>query len=107
MRDVLPPKPQAAGDSPPQIRLLPVIVAEVSRNWKIGTLQPGEQRHAISADFEAVIDANQARGYALRDWRLTQTWVPFPEPHLVETIVAVFELRYITITKDSGLGPSA
>lgn len=63
------------------------IVAEVAKTWS-----PSEQdRPIISEKFEYVINQNFARGYALREWKLSSHF-NVENKSLLETIVAVFEL---------------
>jgi len=63
------------------------IVAEVSKSWTIIDIRmdgPG----VLSQRFEAVIDRNRDRGYALESWQFASASPRDGE--LVETIIAVF-----------------
>lgn len=68
---------------------VPVIVGEVSKNW------PNPDHTPIAVLFERLINKNLQRGYRLKDWKFDrqQTIDVQNGPMLVETIIAVFELR--------------
>lgn len=62
-----------------------VIVAEISKNW---TIDRARQTTILSQDFERVINANERRGYSLKDWKLSTVC---HNGTINETIVAIFE----------------
>lgn len=64
------------------------IVAEISHTWSNG--QPMDSK-LISQKFEEVIEVNRERGYQLHSFSLSSA-AP-SESDLIETIVAVFELK--------------
>ena len=65
------------------------IVAEVSQNYFDGApYQIDGMPTGLAARFEHVIGVNRARGYTLRDWKLSRVVAGMT---INETIVAVFE----------------
>lgn len=64
------------------------IVAEISTHYRNGE-PPGK---SLSSLFEKVIQTNRARGYRLRDWKLTSVGL---KDTIYETIVAVFETNEV------------
>lgn len=79
------------------------IVAEVSQNYVDGvpTTRAGWP-NGLAQRFELVIATNEARGYRLRDWKLSRVVSPThfgsAVPNLNETIIAIFE--YVWQVKD-------
>lgn len=76
------------------------IVAEVSKNWWQADAEPNAaaadardqtRLDLLSRKFEHVIETNRRRGYLLHSFQLHRLYVPTPEPHISETIVAVFQ----------------
>lgn len=66
----------------------PIIVAEVSKNWRQGLeVTPGSG--LIAQQFERVCVVNYGRGYRLRSFQLHRMMTG-PDA-LNETIIAVFE----------------
>lgn len=70
---------------------LQFIVAEISHQWKNGLPNDdlSSRQNFVSQKFEAVINRNLERGYALHSFQLHQ--VRLGEDGLLETIVAVFQ----------------
>ncbi len=62
------------------------IVAEITKNWDNET----PVNDLLCQRFEAVINVNFARGYALVDWKITSV---VHDGVLTETIIAIFELK--------------
>jgi hypothetical protein len=61
------------------------IVAEVSKNWKIGDAATAP---LLCQRFEKVINVNLKRGYKLVDWKT----IGYVNGEIVnETIIAIFE----------------
>lgn len=65
-----------------------IIVAEISKNWTLGRVK---QTTLLSQEFERVINANERRGYILKDWKMSTTC---HNGTLNETIVAIFERNH-------------
>lgn len=65
------------------------IVAEVSKSWP-ETEFTRDHGRSIGNIFEEVININRQRGYCLKEWQLS-TVMHSPD-HLIETIIAIFEL---------------
>ena len=80
------------GDEPPAAETIVSevsAISEVSANWPSS---PGD-RPTLVQKFESTIKVNRARGYALRDWRLSQNTQTIDGlPVMTETIIAVFDL---------------
>jgi len=78
----------------------PVIVAEVSKTYVHSPdsvymrERVEEPMGTIGKRFEHVVAVNEARGYRLRDWKMTSIVFQVNSiPLITETIVAVFEMH--------------
>lgn len=73
---------------------LPVIVAEISKNWRDGL--PADNGLVLANRFEVVINQNLERGYRLQSWQLHRLIWDEAQPdgppvrYCNETIIAVF-----------------
>lgn len=98
-----PPRTSTTDGGPLRGALPPTIVAEITKVWPLdedGDPAAPATSSLLSARFEIVIEHNRARGYRLRDWRMTSVVVPgsrepgsclYVPPQICETIVATFE----------------